>query len=92
MRKRNIGPLPMSSVAVFPVLVATMLLRMALMIALLRMEIIQSPRQAVMFLGSVGSSDLLAQVWQDLIGNAIKFTADGESICILLRKAQGRGR
>lgn len=35
-----------------------------------------------------GNKDLLAQVWQNLIGNAIKFVADGGRIRILLRQKQ----
>lgn len=35
-----------------------------------------------------GNKDLLAQVWQNLIGNAIKFVSDGGRIRILLRQKQ----
>lgn len=35
-----------------------------------------------------GNKDLLAQVWQNLIGNAIKFVADNGQIRVLLRQRQ----
>lgn len=35
-----------------------------------------------------GNKDLLAQVWQNLIGNAIKFVSDGGRIRVLLRQKQ----
>lgn len=35
-----------------------------------------------------GNKDLLAQVWQNLIGNAIKFVSDGGRVRILLRQKQ----
>lgn len=35
-----------------------------------------------------GNKELLAQVWQNLIGNAIKFVPDGGKICVVLRKTQ----
>lgn len=35
-----------------------------------------------------GNKDLLAQVWQNLIGNAIKFVSDGDRIRVLLRQNQ----
>ena len=39
-----------------------------------------------------GNSELLAQVWQNLIGNAVKFTPNGGSIRVQLRKAPGQVR
>lgn len=36
-----------------------------------------------------GNSDMLSQVWQNLIGNAIKYVGDGGSIRIILRKEEG---
>ena len=36
-----------------------------------------------------GSPDLLAQVWQNLMGNAVKFTGEGGSIRVMLRKGLG---
>lgn len=35
-----------------------------------------------------GNKDLLAQVWQNLIGNAVKFVSDRGRIRILLRQKQ----
>ena len=39
-----------------------------------------------------GNKELLAQVWQNLLDNAVKFVGDNGRICVLLRQEQGAVR